>query len=45
VKINPEMYKEYIVHEGDNKVIYVRILKALYGMLQSASCIINSEMI
>jgi hypothetical protein len=33
VKINPEMYKDYVVHEGKNKVLYVEMLKALYGMM------------
>jgi hypothetical protein len=36
VDINPEIYKDYVVYEGKNKVLYVRILKALYGMIQSA---------
>jgi hypothetical protein len=36
VKINPEMYNEYTLHEGDNKVIYKRTLKVFYGMIQSA---------
>ena len=36
IEINPEMYRSYIVYEGNNRVIYVRMLRALYGMIQSA---------
>ena len=36
VEINPEIYNAYVVYEGSHKVIYVRMLKALYGMIQSA---------
>ena len=35
VEINPEIYKAYVVYEGSHKVIYVRMLKELYGMIQS----------
>lgn len=33
VKINPEMYRDYVVMEGNSKVLYVQMLKALYGMI------------
>ena len=33
VNINPEMYKDYVVMEGKHKVLYVQMLKALYGMM------------
>jgi hypothetical protein len=36
IEINPEMYGSYIVYEGNNRVIYVRMLRVLYGMIQSA---------
>jgi hypothetical protein len=36
VDINPEIYKDYVVYEVKNKVMYVRMLKALHGMIQSA---------
>jgi hypothetical protein len=36
IEINPEMYRSYIVYEGNNRVIYVRMLRVLYGKTQSA---------
>jgi hypothetical protein len=36
IEINSEMYRSYIVYEGSHRVIYVRMLRALYGMIQSA---------
>ena len=33
--VNPE-YKPYVRYENGKKVLYVRILKALYGMIESA---------
>ena len=33
--VNPE-YKPYVRYEHGKKVLYVRILKALYGMIESA---------
>jgi hypothetical protein len=36
VAISPEVYQEYVVYEGKQKVLYMEMLKALYGMLQSA---------
>jgi hypothetical protein len=36
LELDPEVYKDFIVYEGEHKVIYVRILKALYGMIKSA---------
>jgi hypothetical protein len=35
VDMNPECYCNYVVYEGKNKVLYVQMLKALYGMIQS----------
>ena len=29
---SPETYEHYVVNEGNNKVLYVRMIKALYGM-------------
>jgi hypothetical protein len=34
VDMNPECYLNYVVYEGKNKVFYVQMLKALYGMIQ-----------
>ena len=36
VEIAPETYGPYVVFENGKKVLYVRILRALYGMLISA---------
>ena len=36
VQIAPEIYKEYVTYERGNKILYVQVLKAIYGMLQSA---------
>jgi Reverse transcriptase (RNA-dependent DNA polymerase) len=35
VTIEPEIYSAYIIEEDNQKVIYVQVLKALYGMLQA----------
>ena len=36
VEIAPEVYTDYVREDNGNKVVYVKMLKALYGMLQSA---------
>ena len=36
IEICPGVYEDYIVYEGKNKVLYVKMLKALYGMLISS---------
>jgi hypothetical protein len=36
VDMNPECYRNYVAYEGKNKVLYVQMLKALHGMIQSA---------
>ena len=36
VKVAPEVYKNFVVFEKGQKVVYVRLQKALYGMLKSA---------
>lgn len=36
VEIAPEIYASYVVIENGQKVLYVLMLKALYGMLQSS---------
>ena len=33
VELNPSVYGDYVVFEGKRKVIYVVVLRALYGML------------
>ena len=36
VNIAPEVYTDYVREDNGKKVVYVKMLKALYGMLQSA---------
>ena len=36
VAANPERYAPYVTYEEGRKVLYVRLLKALYGCIQSA---------
>ena len=36
VKLAPEVYSGYVVYEKGRRVIYVKVLRALYGMLISA---------
>jgi hypothetical protein len=36
VNINPELYGAAVVMENQKKVIYVEVLKAIYGMLEAA---------
>jgi hypothetical protein len=34
--LDPETYAPYVVQEGNTKSLYVQVLKAIYGMLQSS---------
>ncbi len=36
IEICPGVYDDYVVYEGKNKVLYVKMLRALYGMLISS---------
>ena len=36
VKLSPETYQEYVVKEKGKKVLYVEVLRAMYGMLEAA---------
>ncbi|KAL7571930.1 hypothetical protein ACA910_006562 [Epithemia clementina (nom. ined.)] len=36
VEMNPKIYKEQVVIEAGNKILYVIVTKAIYGMLVSA---------
>ena len=36
VQLNPNEYSKFIVYENGKKVLYVVVLKAIYGMLQAA---------
>jgi hypothetical protein len=33
VAIEPKVYEDFVVYEGKDKVLYVKMLKAIYGML------------
>jgi Reverse transcriptase (RNA-dependent DNA polymerase) len=34
--LDPELYSSFVVYKNNNKVLYVQLLKALYGTLQAA---------
>eukprot|EP00957_Ditylum_brightwellii_P059845 4543513-Ditylum_brightwellii.AAC.1 len=34
LKLCPRVYNKYVVHKGKSKVLYVRMLMALYGMIE-----------
>ena len=36
VQVAPEIYRDYVTIENGKKVLYVKLQKALYGMLKSA---------
>ncbi len=36
VELNPQLYGPYVVYEKTRKVLYVRVLRAIYGMLEAA---------
>ena len=36
VQVAPEIYREYVVSEHGQKILYLELQKALYGMLKSA---------
>jgi hypothetical protein len=36
VQMNPSVYKNFVVYEQGKRIIYVRVLKAIYGQLVAA---------
>ncbi len=36
VKTNPKLYQQYVILEKGRSVLYLRLQKALYGMMKSA---------
>ena len=36
VEISPETYQDYVINENGSKVLYLTVLKALYGMLKAS---------
>jgi hypothetical protein len=36
VELDPEIYKNFVTFEGKTPILYLHVIKALYGMLQSA---------
>ena len=35
VELSPEIYRDFVCYKGKSKVLYVHILKTIYGMLKS----------
>jgi hypothetical protein len=35
-KTDPKLYQKYLTNENEKKVLYLRLQKALYGMMKSA---------
>jgi hypothetical protein len=36
VEIEPKVYEDFVVYKGKDKVLYIKMLRAIYGMLQSS---------
>ena len=36
VELNPQLYGPFVVYEKRGKVLYVQVLRAIYGMLELA---------
>ena len=36
IEIDPDVYSDYVIYEKGKKVLYVRMLKVLYGMMVSS---------
>jgi hypothetical protein len=36
VELNPELYGPYVVYKKNGKVLYVQVIRAIYGMLEAA---------
>ena len=36
LEISPETYSDYVIQEGKSKIIYVQMMKALYGMMKAS---------
>ena len=36
LELHPETYADYVVYEGKSKVLYVKMVKALYGMIKAS---------
>jgi hypothetical protein len=36
VELNPELHGPYVVYEKTRKVLYVQVLRAIYGILEAA---------
>ena len=42
-EMSPEKYEEYVVYEGNNKVLYMRLLKTMYGMMNESLFLDGNE--
>jgi hypothetical protein len=36
VKLGPELYRLSVIYEKNRKVLYVQVMRAIYGMLEAA---------
>ena len=36
LEISPETYADFVIYEGKSKVLYVKMMKALYGMIKAS---------
>jgi hypothetical protein len=36
IELNPELYGPYVVYEKNRKVLYVQVIRAIYGILEAA---------
>jgi hypothetical protein len=37
VQVNPQLYHKYVIHDSKNQpLLYVKLTKAIYGLLKSA---------
>ena len=43
IKINPDLYAGYVVYEMIEQVLYVNVLKSIYGIIDSIKIILFEE--
>ena len=41
VEMEPKVYGPFLIEESGGKILYVKVLKAIYGMLQSVLLFYN----
>ena len=45
VEMDPEFYGKYFVYENGRKVLYVEVLRALYGIMVHLYCVVTSSVV